>query len=121
VTNFVADVENWMDLFSNLWVGLVLIAVAAVPAIISAKNAKGIKSIKDQVVNGHKESPNLREDLDKVIACLAENSVKVDLISNGLNGLRDELVYEEERRRSSIVELRADLDRRLDSLAQRIK
>jgi len=121
VTNFVADVENWMDLFSNLWVGLVLIAVAAVPAIISARNARGIKSIQNQVVNGHKNAPNLREDLDKVISSLAENSVKVDLISNGLNGLRDELMYEEERRRSSIVELRSDLDRRIDNLAQRIK
>ena len=121
MTDFVVNVDGWMDVLSNLWVGIVLIAVAAVPAIISAKNARGIKSIKDQVVNGHKDAPNLREDLDKVISCLAENSVKVDLISHGLNGLRDELMYEEERRRSSIVELRADLDRRLDSLAQRIK
>lgn len=121
MNDFVVNVDGWMDVISNLWVGLVLIAVAAVPAFISAKNAERIKSIQNQVVNGHKDAPNLREDLDKVISSLAENSVKVDLISNGLNGLRDELVYEEERRRSSIVELRADLDRRLDSLAQRIK
>lgn len=121
MTEFVVNVDHWMDLLSNLWVGIVLIAVAAVPAFISAKNSRGIKSIQNQVVNGHKDAPNLREDLDKVISCLAENSVKVDLISNGLNGLRDELMYEEERRRSSIVELRSDLDRRLDVLAQRIK
>ena len=121
MTDFVVNVDGWMDVLSNLWVGLVLIAVASIPAFISAKNFRGIKSIENQVVNGHKNSPNLREDLDRVIIALAENSVKVDLISNGLNGLREELVYEEERRRSSIVELRSDLERRLDSLAQRIK
>lgn len=113
------DVQNWLDLLDHIWIGLVLIAVAAVPALMSARNHNGIKKIQDQVVNGHKEP--LRTDLDRVIVALEENSKKIDLISNGLNGLRDELMYEEERRRSSIVELRSDFDRSIDNLSQRIK
>lgn len=118
MTNF-SDINSWMDVIGNFWVGFVLIAVAAVPVIFSAKNARGIKSIQDQVVNGHKDAPNLREDLDKVIRALVDNSKKVDAISHGLTSLREELIQEEGRRRSSVHELREDFDRRFSDLAHR--
>lgn len=111
------DVENLLDLIDHIWIGLVLIAVAAVPALLSARNHSGIKKIQDQVVNGHKEP--LRNDLDKVIKALEENSHKVDAISHGLTNLREELIQEEGRRRSGIQELRDDFDRRLDNLSER--
>jgi hypothetical protein len=116
VTNF-ADINSWMDVIGNFWVGLVLIAVAVIPAFISAKNHSGIKKIQDQVVNGHKEP--LRNDLDKVIKALSETADKVDNIALGLNGLREELFLEEGRRRSNIKELREDIDRKFGEVAQR--
>lgn len=117
-TNF-ADVNDWLDLVSNVWVGLVLIAVAAIPAFISAKNSRGIKRIQDQVVNGHKDAPPLREDLDKVIAQLSETGKKVDLISADLTSLRYELSREEGRREVSDKELRDDFDRKFFDFFQR--
>lgn len=111
------DAQNWLDLLDHIWIGLVLIAVAAVPAIMSAKNHSGIKKIQDQVVNGHKEP--LRNDLDKVIRALSEQSDKVDSISHGLTSLREELIQEEVRRRSGITELREDFDRKMEQIAKR--
>jgi len=111
------DVENLLDLIDHIWIGLVLIAVAAIPAFFSARNHSGIKKIQDQVVNGHKEP--LRNDLDKVIKALSDTSEKVDNIAMGLNGLREELFLEEGRRRSNIKELREDIDRKFGEVAER--
>lgn len=106
-----------MDIISNLWIGLVLIAVAAVPSVLSAKNQRGIKTIQNQVVNGHKDP--LRVDLDRAIKSINELSGKLDSLSNGLSNLRDELIHEESRRRASVQELRDDFDRKLDSFVDR--
>jgi len=117
VTDFVSNVDSWMDVVSNVWVGLVLISVAVIPSIISARNHKGIKKIQDQVVNGHKDP--LRSDLDKVIKSLSDTSDKVDSISHGFTSLREELIQEEIRRRAGIKELREDFDRKFADLSQR--
>ena len=111
------DVQNWLDLLDHIWIGLVLIAVAAVPSFMSARNHAGIKKIQDQVVNGHEEP--LRNDLDKVIKALSDQSEKVDSISHGLTSLREELIQEEIRRRSGITELRDDFDRKLSQITRR--
>lgn len=118
MTDF-ADVNDWMDLVGNVWIGLVLIAVAAIPAFISAKNSRGIKRIQDQVVNGHKDAPPLREDLDKVIVQLSETAAKVDSISADLTSMRLELSREEGRREVSDKELRDDFDKKFFDLFQR--
>lgn len=111
------DVQNWLDLLDHIWIGLVLIAVAAVPALMSARNHTGIKKIQDQVVNGHKEP--LRNDLDKVIKAISDQSDKVDFISHSLTSLREELLQEEIRRRAGISELRDDFDRKFTQMARR--
>lgn len=111
------DVQNWLDLLDHIWIGLVLIAAASVPAFISARTHRGIKSIKDQVVNGHTEP--LRSDLDRVIAALKDMGGKVDGISHGVSSLREELVVEETRRRASVQELREDFDRKMGELVNR--
>jgi len=58
------EVNNWLDLIGNAWIGLVLIAVAAVPSWYARRNGQGIRKVQDQVVNGHKTP--MREDLDSV-------------------------------------------------------
>lgn len=105
------NVDSWIDIVDHIIVGLILIAVAAIPAIISARNHKGIRTITDQVVNGH-DKP-LRFDLDKLISA-------VDNISKSLAHLRQELFDEEHRRREGIRELRADMDRRFEDLEKKI-
>lgn len=112
-----ANIDGWMDIIDHIWVGFVLITVAAVPSIISAKNHRGIKRIQDQVVNGHKDP--LRSDVDKLMKTLSETSDKVDSISHGLTSMREELIQEESRRRASISELRDDFDRRISDLVHR--
>lgn len=114
------DVENFLDLIDHIWIGFVLIACAAVPAFFSARNHQGIKKIQDQVVNGHKDAPPLRQDLDKVIEKLSETSDKVDSIGRSVDGLRAEISREELARRESDRELRDDIDRRFSEVVQRI-
>lgn len=109
-----SDAANWLDILDHIWIGLVLIIIALIPVVYS--NRKGIKKIQDQVVNGHKDSPPLRADLDKVMATIAQIDSKVDSISHTVASIRSDLVEEENRRRASIKELRDDLDHRLDSM-----
>lgn len=70
-----SDAQNLLDLLDHVWIGIVAIAVVAVPNLIA--NWKTNKRIKDiagktaaiegQVVNGHKDKPALRTDLDVVV------------------------------------------------------
>lgn len=97
-----------MDLVANLWIGLVVIVVAAIPGYMAArKNHKGIKEIKDQVVNGHTQP--MRTDLDRVI-------VAIDNLAQDIHGLRRDLADEENRRRDHIAELRDEVNRKLGAI-----
>jgi hypothetical protein len=96
-----------MDIVVNLWVGIVVIAVAAIPGYMAArKNHRGIKEIRDQVINGHADAPPLRSDLDRVISSLAA-------LTQDVQGLRRDLADEENRRRDHIAELRDELNRKI--------
>lgn len=97
------DVQNWLDLIDHIWIGLIMIAVAAIPSFFAHRNSKGIQKIQDQVVNGHK-SP-MRSDLDRVIEA-------IETISH-------RLTEEESRRREEVRELREELDRKFSDLLQR--
>ena len=69
------NVDSWMDIIANLWIGIVVMALAVIPGYMAArKNHRGIQEIKNQVVNGHADSPPLRTDLDRVIAGYAVTS-----------------------------------------------
>lgn len=112
------DAQDWIDLIDHIWIGLVLIAVAVLPALIAArKTNKGIQKIQDQVVNGH-ASP-LRSDLDRVIQKLDETAEKVDRISTDVNYLRTELLAEEGRRVISDNQLRDDFDSRFSEVLRK--
>ena len=47
------EVNSLLDLLANVWIGLVLIAVAAIPSWLTHRSHKTIRDIKDQVVNSH--------------------------------------------------------------------
>lgn len=95
------DAETWIDIVDHIWIGFVLLAAAAVPSVMAARNHKGISEVKAQVLNAHKT--NLRDDVDRVIAV-------VEQLSHDMRGLRTDLATEEDRRRQQIDELRKDVD-----------
>lgn len=116
------DPDSWLDLVAYLLVGVVMLLVAVVPTWITVRSSRGIKDIKNQVVNGH-TSP-LRADLDKAIAAI--EALGGDLvrfknsISSEISHLREQLTDEEQRRRSSVAELRSDYDRKLNDIGKRL-
>jgi len=106
------NVDSWLDIVANLWVGIVVIALAIIPGWMAArKNHKGIQEIKAQVVNGHgTSSPPLRDDLDRVIASL-------DALAKDVTAIRRDLDDAENRRRDQIAELRDEVNRKLGRFA----
>ena len=98
------DAQDWIDIVDHIIIGLVIVLAAGVPAWISAKTHKSLKTetkvIRDQLVNGH--STALREDVDRAIAA-------IETLSHDVRGLRADLMTEEERRRRDV----ADLEQRI--------
>lgn len=127
MTNW-SDANDWIDLIDHAWIGLAWIATVTIPALIALKGTrKGLKKITDQVVNGNDDAPPLRADVDKVIARQSdiikhqnELSEKVDLLIVGVADLREGLLDEEARRRSSVREMREDFDRKFSDMLQRL-
>lgn len=101
MTNWL-EVNDWYDLAANAWIGLVLIAVAAVPSYFAARNHKNIAAIRDNVQNGH--TVPMRQDLDKALAA-------IEALAHEVSGLREDLLHEETRRRTQITDLANDVDR----------
>ena len=97
------EVDSWLDLVANAWIGIVLIAVAAVPSILAARSHKTIGVVRDQLVNGHKAP--MREDLDKAITAISE-------LGHDVRMLRQDLMAEEDHRRLQISDLRDELEHR---------
>jgi len=114
--------ENWMDILDHVLVALFMLAIAVVPSWISIRGNKGIKAIKDQVVNGHTSA--LRDDLDKAlqaIAILGDDLANFrHAITKDVSHLRRELSDEEERRRSNISDIRSEYDRRFSNIDDRL-
>jgi len=94
------DVENWLDLLDHIWIGIVLIAAAAVPSFFAARNHKGIKKVQDQVVNGH--TTPMRADLDGLRETLHKmgDNIRDDMkfIKTELADIRSELHSERKER-----------------------
>lgn len=109
------NLDDWFDLAGYMWVGVVAILVAAIPAYYSNRRLLRIESqnkdIRDQVVNGHTET-NLRNDLDKVVSAVETLSQDVADISHDVRALRSDLMAEEDRRRMQIGDLRDELEHR---------
>lgn len=101
MTNWL-EVNDWLDLVANAWIGLVVVSAAAVPSFLAARNHKSIAAIRDNVQNGH--TTPMRQDLDKALAA-------IEALAHDINGLRQDLAVEETRRRSQISDIAGDLDR----------
>lgn len=101
-------VDNLLDLVGNLWYGLVLIAVAAVPAWFAARNHKGIKKIQDQVINGHEGKPPMRADIDMM---RDEISGIRDELRGGFAALRSDITEERATRRAEDAAIRDEITR----------
>ena len=117
--------DDWMDVVDHVLIGVFMLLIAAIPTWLTVRGNKGIKDIKDQVVNGHKNSPPLRADIDKAIYAI--ESVRSDLahfrdsITAEVANLRRHLTDEETVRREHIAEVRADTERRISDLHNRLK
>jgi len=96
--------NSWLDILDHVWVGFVMLGVAAVPSFFAARNHKGIKEVQNQVKNAH--TTNLRDDIDRAINA-------VETLGHDVRGIRTDLAAEEDRRRQQIRELRDDVERRL--------
>lgn len=103
------EVNDILDLIDHIWVGIVLIACAAVPSWLAARNHKSIKEIRDNVQNGHKVP--LREDLDKVIVVIENLAHNMQNLTDDMTGLRQDLLAERDSRKSQVEDLRDDVDR----------
>lgn len=114
--------DGWLDIIDHSLVALVMLLVAVIPTYITIKGNKGIKTIKDQVVNGHTAS-NLRDDLDKAIGAISVLSDELasfrSAVTREVAGLRRDISDEEERRRSHITDIRSEYDRKLKRLEDR--
>lgn len=118
------DAQNWLDLVDHAWYGLVLIAVAAVPAYFARKNHEAIQTINRKadthheaiqtvnrktdtlvgnVQNGHTEP--LRADVDRAIA-------GIEALSHDVRGLRQDMAATDDLRRQQITELRSEIEHR---------
>lgn len=98
------EVNDNLDLLMNLWIGLVLITVAAVPSWLAHRSHKTIREIKGQVVNDH-PTTNLRDDLDRALDA-------IEAVACDVRGLRKDLMAEEDHRRLQISDLRDELEHR---------
>jgi hypothetical protein len=96
--------DSWMDIVSQFLLTIGAIAIAILPSWYSTQ--KTLKKVTDQVVNGHGGvgKPNLREDLDRVIAA-------VEALGTDIHGLRKDLHSERQARTSQVEDLRSDVDR----------
>ena len=101
MTNWL-EVNDWLDLVANAWIGIVVISAAAVPSFLAARNHRSIAAIRDNVQNGH--TTPMRQDLDKALAA-------IEALAHEVSGLRQDLALEETRRRSQITDLANDVDR----------
>lgn len=96
------DPQNWLDFVDHVWIGLIMLAVAAVPSWFAARNHKSLNEVKDQVKNGH--TTPLRVDLDKALAAIED-------LAHDVRGLRSDLMAEEDRRRRDVAELETRIGR----------
>jgi hypothetical protein len=148
---FPENPDAWMDVFDHGVVVLGAIALAVVPGWLQAyknhreikkvgrQNAEDLGAIRDQVVNGHADSPGLREDVDHikddvkaVMATLAEWATLIPIVralSSEVPGLRhdlaaarkdlaDEVAIERESRRDLARDVRADMQRNREEITE---
>lgn len=94
--------DSWADVASQflMLAGAFLLAIA--PSWYSTH--KTLRKVTDQVVNGHKDAPPLRQDLDRAIAA-------IEALGKDIHALRADLHDERQARTAQVDDLRNDVDR----------
>lgn len=103
------DAKDVLDIVDHALIGLVLIAVTAIPSWFSARNHKQIKKVQDQVVNGH--TTRMRDDLDAISSAIEEIRSGMQIVKSDVVDIREELRQERKDRIS--------LDDRFESFKRR--
>jgi len=95
--------DSWMDVLDHIWIGLVLISIAAVPSWFAYRNHGKIQKVSDQVtgvaaqvVNGH--STPMRADVDDIRTVVDEIRVDIHLIKSDVSDIRSDLRQEHKDR-----------------------
>lgn len=107
--NSIPNPDSWLDAV----VILAAVMMTSIPSWFAIKAHRSAEAVRGQVVNGHKDAPPMRADLDRAIAA-------IDQLGHEVRGIRQDMISEEQRRRSHIDELRQDVDRRFHELQKRI-
>lgn len=94
--------DSWMDVASQFIMLAGALGIAIAPSWYSTH--KSLKKVTDQVVNGHKDAPPLRADLDRAIAA-------IEALAHDITGLRQDLHAERDSRKAQVEDLRLDVDR----------
>lgn len=96
------NINSWWDVVGTL----VITVPAIIAAVASWHNRLDLKTVKNQVQNGHTE--NFRDEV-------TDMSTKVGRLSDEIVNLRLDVSTERQERRDSIKELREDLHDRFNN------
>lgn len=105
-------VDNWLDLLGNVWIGVVVIAAAAVPAIFARRSQKLVARLDASINNGHSMEQPLRGDVDEIRATLGDIRHDLHTVKSELGDLRSELRHERQDRLELDHRFEADRRRR---------
>lgn len=100
------DPSGWLDLLDHAWYGIVLIAVAGVPAWIAARNHRAIQEVSASVNN---RPTTIREDLDVIREDIVGMRTEM---RGGFSGVRADIAEERNARRAADDELRSEIENR---------
>lgn len=78
--------DSWMDVAALVILALITTGGATLTTVIARRHGKTLGSIQDQVTNEH--DTNLRDDIDKLTALVAEGFSET---RKDIGGLREEL------------------------------
>ena len=105
------EVDTWLDFLGNLWIGVVLIAVAAVPAVFARRSQKMVAKLDASINNGHSADQPLRGDVDEIRGTLTDIRGDLHALKSELGDIRSELRHERKDR--------LELDHRFEQFTRR--
>jgi hypothetical protein len=104
------DVDNFWDLIDHIWIGLVVIAAAAIPSVIAARNhgkiekvSKQVTGVAAQVVNGH--TTPMRKDMDDIKSVLDDMRGDVYGMKADVSGMKSDV----SGMKSDVSDIRSEL------------
>lgn len=112
------DASSWIDILDHFLIGVIAIGLALIPAFATRSK---LKNIEGQVVNGHKDKPPLRADLDEAIEVIKRLEAKVDKVESKVDDLTSDISDERSERRKAISNEREDWRSNVDHLREYVE